>query len=582
MKTDMTKLLARCLALTVAAALAACGGPIEELPVDEDGNTVDAQALTNTSLGVVTGAIYEGVPLSMATHGDQLTCEFQQMGAKWIRIEADWQGTSTATYQQIVQKAHARGIKVNVVVAGPLGSYCGADDQPAAIDQFIANYINRLDYLAKNVFVGTARADAFEIGNEPNARPDCGAPTAKFRVGPNAFAWLMRRVWEWKARNARPELIISGGIINTYINVEPYWASFFASGAFTGFRGSRPFDYFGIHPYNYWSYDSGCVRSGGTACWGNWKTVTTNDLKAIASRINSVTGTTGARLFATEFGWHRSQTGTCGDNSGCVLTDSQMAAGLQAAAEAMNNSLVTPFATYYNYHDDVEHYGVRAAWNGSKFPARTTVWQRFQSMAGGGTGNTNPDACWTSAPAPTYSYFPVNFEWGDARRTTSTGDWSPGNFKSECASGETLTGLSLNPSTRNTRVALCRSGDSARYPHNSCYARNITGADNRGTTATGDWSFGNIKGECRANEFVAGVSQDSSHRITAILCCPGSVAHNSCAARVFDGQDARETTASGDWDSGNWKGECGPGRYAAGLSRNPSTGRPHALLCCAP
>ncbi|AGC42915.1 protease B [Myxococcus stipitatus DSM 14675] len=183
---------------------------------------------------------------------------------------------------------------------------------------------------------------------------------------------------------------------------------------------------------------------------------------------------------------------------------------------------------------------------------------------------------------PSRDFAVLNFEFADARRTSATGDWAPGEYKAECASGEPVTGVSLNPSSRNTRVALCRTGGDPRYPHDGCYARNFSTVDNRGTSATGDWDPGYYKGECGPNEFVAGVAQSTGHAITAVLCCPGSVTHTSCSALVFDGQDSRESSTTGDWDADNWKGECGPGRYAAGLSRSTSGGAPHALLCCSP
>lgn len=183
-----------------------------------------------------------------------------------------------------------------------------------------------------------------------------------------------------------------------------------------------------------------------------------------------------------------------------------------------------------------------------------------------------------------YLYAPatMNFESRDARRTLSTGDWAPGAYKAECASGEPVTGLSLNPTSRHARVALCRLGGDSRYPHDGCYARSFSTADSRGTSATGDWDTGYYKGECGTNEFVAGVAQSTANEITAVLCCPGNVAHNACSARVFDGQDSRESSTTGDWDSNNWKGECGPGRYVGGLSRGTTDGAPHALLCCSP
>jgi hypothetical protein len=189
--------------------------------------------------------------------------------------------------------------------------------------------------------------------------------------------------------------------------------------------------------------------------------------------------------------------------------------------------------------------------------------------------------------ALSYLYAPqdpmsLNFEFEDARRTSSTGDWAPNSYKAECASGESVTGLSLNPDSRNTRIARCSASGDSRYPHNGCYARYFSTTDSRGTVATGDWDPGYYKGECGTDEFVAGVAQSTAHEITAVLCCPGTVAHTSCSARVFDGQDSRETSTTGDWDPNSWKGECGPGRYVAGLSRSVSGGAPHALLCCSP
>jgi hypothetical protein len=39
--------------------------------------------------------------------------------------------------------------------------------------------------------------------------------------------------------------------------------------------------------------------------------------------------------------------------------------------------------------------------------------------------------------------------------------------------------------------------------------------------------------------------------------------------------------SSGDWDPGKYKDECGAGAYVVGVSSSPSTGTPHAILCCA-
>jgi hypothetical protein len=116
---------------------------------------------------------------------------------------------------------------------------------------------------------------------------------------------------------------------------------------------------------------------------------------------------------------------------------------------------------------------------------------------------------------------------------------------------------------------------------------NFSGADNGNTS---DWDSGYYKGECGANEFVAGISQTPSGAVNNLLCCPGQVTKQNCASVVFFTADNREqeNPPSGDWDEGHFKGECGPGRYVAGVSRGVNAlspivaGAVHALYCCAP
>jgi hypothetical protein len=378
------------LLMVVASLLGACGPREESSGETGELGSAGQEALAGVSLGLVTGGIYVDGPQPFRTHATPILCEAAGLGAKWIRIEADWPSTDAATYQLIVQKAHAQGLKVNVLLSA---RYCGADNQPAQIDPFIAAYVGRLDYLAKNVFVGAAKADAYEIGNELNIwERGCGDAVDRFRVGPNAFAWLLRRVWEWKAAQGRSELIISGGLLNTYTN-ESFWPAFFGSGSFTNYKGSRPFDYFGIHPYNPYHLDTGCIAGGGTACFSTWKSNVTSGLQTVASQLNAATGTTGTKLFATEFGFQLPTGSTCTANN-CVLTTAQQAAGMQAAGEAMVASAVTPVGFWYDYRDDAgERFGLRGPWNGSQYPAKSLSWTRFRTLAGG-TGSTDPEACW--------------------------------------------------------------------------------------------------------------------------------------------------------------------------------------------
>jgi hypothetical protein len=280
---------------------------------------------------------------------------------------------------------------VEVVLAA---RYCGDDGRPAQIDAFINGYLSRLSDLVDNVFAGTP-PDAYEIGNELNIK-DCPDPSL-FRVGPNAFGWLLRRVWEWKRANSRPELIISGGLLNTYVTAESYWAEFLGGNALVSppYSGDRPFDYFGVHPYNMFSYDNTCVNAGGLDCFDSWKSQTTGELQTIAARVNDATGTSDTALFATEFGWQLSGGGACGGDN-CTVSAEQMAAAMQASGEAFSDSGVLPFALWYDYRDDLagpQRFGLRAGWDGARWPARSSVWSQFLSLARG-TGGLDPDACW--------------------------------------------------------------------------------------------------------------------------------------------------------------------------------------------
>ncbi len=179
-----------------------------------------------------------------------------------------------------------------------------------------------------------------------------------------------------------------------------------------------------------------------------------------------------------------------------------------------------------------------------------------------------------------YPYAPLDFSNTSIQLATGASDWKPGSYKAECARGAAIAGLSSYTANQKAHSALCRTEDESRFTRNGCTVRDFSAFDNRGTTATGDWDLGYFKGECRANEYVAGVSQTTGLATNAILCCPGAVTHASCRAIADAGGDARELWESGDWDPQFYKMECGRGRYVAGVSRNTATGAPHSILCC--
>lgn len=600
--------------VVMAALLGACG-PTEEGAVEEGGaglGTAQQEALTGVTLGLANIGGYTQGSQPLSTHADQVFCEFNQLGAKWARLMADAADTNAATYQSIVQKARAKNVKTLVTVPA---RYCGADTDTAAISAFTTSYVNHLNDLATTVFTGTAAVDGFEIGNESNVQEQgCGDSVTRYRVSPNAFAHLLRAVWNWKTANSRPELIVSGGMRNTYLT-EAYWTPFFNSTAFSANKGSRPFDYFGIHPYNPTSLDVQCINTGSSACFSTWKYNVTNGLKSVASRVNTATGTTGSLLFATEFGFQMAGkvlapgTPTCGANN-CVLNPLQMAAGMQAAGDALVASAVTPLGLWTGYRDEAStRFGLRDGWNGDKYPAAkldpkdphptsTGAWNKYRNLAGGST-NTNTELCWNLNP----QYFPLVFESGDARRTTVTYEWFQDNYKSECGPGERALGLSKSTAGGWARTLLCYKDavDSSRYTHPApdqnpdtedpvipyCNGRSIVGGTSRGSTVSGDWDPGQILAECGDTEYVAGVSQSTDNKLSGVLCCPTSSdwaplparVSGVCTARPFATADNRETTVSGNWDASAYKGECGTGSYIAGVSRN-ADGQPSAILCC--
>ncbi len=252
------------------------------------------------------------------------------------------------------------------------------------------------------------------------------------------------------------------------------------------------------------------------------------------------------------------------------------------------NSGVTPYAIYNDYRDDegtgTKTFGLRSIWDNTtgKYLVKTAGWNKYRSMTGS-TGNNNPEACWIKGAAAV-----VDFENGDTLRSTNAGEWAYGSYKGECAPGERIMGVSKSIANGWARYGLCYKDplDSNRYTQPTpalpvCTARNVLAGSDRGTTPTTsvDWDPGNWLAECAPTEYVAGVAQTPDHLFSHILCCPATVSATSCTTVAFGSGDNRQTTDTGNWDPSGYKGECGVGRYVAGVSRTPA-GQPNALLCC--
>jgi Chitinase class I len=176
----------------------------------------------------------------------------------------------------------------------------------------------------------------------------------------------------------------------------------------------------------------------------------------------------------------------------------------------------------------------------------------------------------------TFSYY--SFHSQDSRGFND-GDWSPGNYKGQCAQNDAATGLAIGADLKAKRLQ-CENGRGA-WTWGSATVNPQSGDDRR-DGSTGDWNFGNYKGECGQSEAVIGVSRGTSDgNIKHLRCAPVSGgAPSSCYARTIDAGDNRGRTSQGDWEQGSYKGECADGEWIKGVSVTPSTGKAHAILCC--
>ncbi len=104
------------------------------------------------------------------------------------------------------------------------------------------------------------------------------------------------------------------------------------------------------------------------------------------------------------------------------------------------------------------------------------------------------------------------------------------------------------------------------------------------TSSTGDWAFGEWKGECDGRSAVTGLSALANGTGTAnrVLCRaepPSTFPHQACHVVKIDAGQNRGTTATGDWDPFFYKGECATDEYIAGVDQTTG-GELDALLCC--
>lgn len=198
--------------------------------------------------------------------------------------------------------------------------------------------------------------------------------------------------------------------------------------------------------------------------------------------------------------------------------------------------------------------------------------------AAGGSAGT-PSAAGSGGMTEPLAYF--DFSAGDARGHQGDPDFSPGRFKGECDTGQLMTGLSFDASCVSPKVLQCQPKAAWTAPgeavHPNC-------GDARRDDSTGDWDNGFRKGECGASEAVVGLSRDADGAVYDLLCAsagPAIKGPGACTMRNVNAGDNRGQTASGEWSAASWKTECAAGEYVKGVSLDAATRHPHAILCCA-
>jgi endoglucanase len=159
------------------------------------------------------------------------------------------------------------------------------------------------------------------------------------------------------------------------------------------------------------------------------------------------------------------------------------------------------------------------------------------------------------------------------------GDWDSGARKGACPDGLRLIGLSRSNRALCTDNALGSIWDTSntavKIVKDQSFVTNIQG---------GDWASGYTKFQCPANMFVIGYSVRGSV-VSSVVCAPATktLGQGGTGTRWFDQGDARPSSPKGgDFNSGQFKGQCEDGEYVAGVAfttRIGSSGNPAAILC---
>ncbi|MEP7119809.1 MAG: hypothetical protein ABJE95_02820 [Byssovorax sp.] len=394
-------------ALLAAAALSivACAIPPDGgEAVDRGENPVDTGVRRGgrPMWGVVSGGIARrtvngtAIAHNLLDEPERVACDMRrQLGFEWMRLDVDHNTDATPEeLREIIRRAHARSLKV-MVLAHP-----GREDAAASHQGWVDSYTGKLNALIDDVFTGDAVADAYELGNEPNDADHEGA-------SPVGYADLLVKVWKGVKSKARanPPFIVSGGILSTYFypgnpSGESWWTDFMAALP----PGQAPWDAFGVHPYNPYSYSEGEPRNRAM-----WRQRTHESIHRIQAYFRDVKGYGRQSLWATEVGFRSTQGG---------INDSVDEADQASLFSYVDDTLAgddadnhVDHAFWYAYRDnegvDSEKADDKGSWglrhdSASAQHAATGPKASFTVAAYrlGGEGSLDEGACFSSAMPP--------------------------------------------------------------------------------------------------------------------------------------------------------------------------------------
>ncbi|MFG3295122.1 glycoside hydrolase family 5 protein [Streptomyces sp. NPDC048179] len=199
---------------------------------------------------------------------------------------------------------------------------------------------------------------------------------------------------------------------------------------------------------------------------------------------------------------------------------------------------------------------------------RATAWDHLMNTPGR-TGYIAPGTTWRM----------LSTDHGDqveSLRVRTNGDWDSGASKAVCPDGLRLIGLAHSGGR-----GLCT--DATAGDLRAAGTTQTVVTDERYVPAGGDWASGYTKFQCPSGQFVIGYSR-RGERVSAALCAPaGRTLGTGGRTLWIDRSDNRPADGAGDdYAYGAYKGQCAADEYLAGIAfttRVGSTPGPAAVRC---